>query len=424
MSYETFLKRVCIAVAVATMLISTQKVRAKSEALDINAAQAILAVQALDGWLLRGHGSENKVAKSVLAVSGDSSWEWYFWVPAEGKAVLLHHVGDTNLFSSVKPEKRTYSSAGQMKRKLKLMLGGASTVAMEYAPKSGMERLTQVPLATVKRLKSSGLEIVSSAELVQYTKARWGAKGRIAHYVAAHHLETLAQLAFDFVGREIRAGKKVTEHTVSKFIAKGFKDRGLVGPAPTVAVMENTKKASHAPSIRTSATLVPGQILVIQLAGRVEYADIPIYAEGSWVAFLGRRIPENMSLAFSAVVGARDTVLDELAKRFASGRTIKGYEVDQIAKKSLTESGFKDAWTSSTGHSMDGERYGSGANLDDGRARDTRSLVKGTGFVVGPSIQTSLFGVRSAVSAYFGNNGLEVTMELQNQITSIDVSGA
>ena len=52
-----------------------------------------------------------------------------------------------------------------------------------------------------------------------------------------------------------------------------------------------------------------------------------------------------------------------------------------------------------TGHSIDNDLQGGGADLDDFEVKDTRILTPGTGFTVGPGLYfPGQFGVRTEVS--------------------------
>ncbi|HUS65502.1 MAG TPA: hypothetical protein VMZ28_13215, partial [Kofleriaceae bacterium] len=56
----------------------------------------------------------------------------------------------------------------------------------------------------------------------------------------------------------------------------------------------------------------------------------------------------------------------------------------------------------------------------DYEAHDTRNLVVGSGFTVGPGVYLKGdVGVRSIVDVYIGRRGVEVTGPTQTQITAV-----
>jgi len=70
-----------------------------------------------------------------------------------------------------------------------------------------------------------------------------------------------------------------------------------------------------------------------------------------------------------------------------------------------------------TGHSIDNDLQGGGADLDDHEVRDTRILTPGTGFTVGPGLYfAGQYGVRTEVSVYLAPTGPEITTPAQDDI--------
>ena len=67
----------------------------------------------------------------------------------------------------------------------------------------------------------------------------------------------------------------------------------------------------------------------------------------------------------------------------------------------IKKAGFADQVMHRTGHSIDNDLQGGGADLDDFEVKDTRILTPGTGFTVGPGLYfAGQFGVRTEVSVY------------------------
>ena len=93
---------------------------------------------------------------------------------------------------------------------------------------------------------------------------------------------------------------------------------------------------------------------------------------------------------------------------------------DQRAREALSRAGLGDKLLHRTGHSLDTSLFGDGANLDDHDTHDTRTLVMGSGFTVGPGVYVSGdFGVRSVIDVFIGRKGVEVTSPVQQQVTAV-----
>jgi Xaa-Pro dipeptidase len=413
-----------MAAAAALALVAAPAV-AQSErparGIDVEAAQGILAVQGLDGWLLaQSGGSANPIAVELVAPAGATSHPWFYFIPAQGDPVALAHQSDMAAFAAAPGKKQEYAAERDLRGALRGILKGSRRVAMEYAPRSGIPSLTRVDAATVGLVRGLGVKVASSAELVQFTKSLWGPEGRVAHYLAIHHLARLKDAALAHVAGELRAGRPVTELDVQRFLQRGFETRGLDGPPPIVAAGVNTADPAYAPAARRSAAIKRGDLLIIDLSARVADAPRPIYARLAWVAYVGDAVPARYADPFRTVVAARDAVVAFIEERLSRRRVVKGFEADHKARAVIAQARLGDKFVHRTGQSLDTSLQGDGANLDDHETHDTRNLVMGSGFTVGPGVYLpGDFGVRSVVDVFIGRKGVEVTSPAQQTITPV-----
>jgi Xaa-Pro aminopeptidase len=415
-----------IVVAVAALALGTAAAAAPREGgagairsgVDVEAAQAILAVQSLDGWLLAG-GGQNAIATELVAPSGSPTRAWFYFIPARGQPTLLCHAAETSSFELAPGGKRTYAGYDDLKRELRALLGGAKRVAMEHAPDSKIASLSRLDAGTVSLVRSTGVAIASSAELVQFTKALWGPEGRVAHYLAMHHLERAIAAALGFLAAERTAGRPVTELGLQTWLRADLATRGVDGPAPIVAAGPHTADPLYAPTPRTDRAIEAGDVVLLDVAGRVADAERPIYARLGWVAYVGASVPSALADEFGRLVAARDAALELLRDRARKRRPIKGYEVDRAVRAALAAAGAGDV-LHRTGHSLDTSLYGDGANLDDADPRDTRSLVIGSGFTLGPGVyRRGRYGLRTVTAVYLGRTAVERTGPAQRAIAIV-----
>ena len=386
---------------------------------DVEAAQAILAVQRLDGWLLAQTGSQNPVAADLVAPSGTTALQWFYFIPAQGPPTALVHQSEIALFQEVAGSKVEYTDSRDLKKKLRTLLKGSRKIAMEYAPATKIPALNRVDAATMRLVRATGVRVSSSAELVQFTKSLWGPDGRVSHYVAIHHLTRLKDAALAHIAAELRAGRTVTELDVQQLIAKGYEVRGLEGPPPIVAAAANTADPAYAPSPQKWSPIKEGDLLVIDLSARVAGAERSIYARLGWVAYVGDVVPEKFAQSFAQVAAARDAAVKFIDDRLQRKRVVKGFEVDRHARSALAAARAGE-FPHPTGHSLDTSLRGDGANIDDLETHDTRNLVMGAGFTVGPGLyQKGEQGMRSVVDVFIGRRGVEVTCPTQQQVTAV-----
>jgi Xaa-Pro aminopeptidase len=385
-------------------------------ALDLEAAQALIAVQALDGWLLYQNRGANPVAEELVG-PGPTGQPWFFFIPADGTPRALVHHGDRSAFVDVPGDKVTYGSAGDMRIGLRKILAGAKTVAMEHSPGSKIPSLDRVDAVGLRAVKSAKVEIRSSAQLVQLTKAMWKSQGRVAHYVAAHHLGKLLEEAMAMIAAKIAAGEMVTEYDVQQAILAGYKVRGLAGEPPVVAAGDNSANLRYVPAASSAAVIEKGDLIRFELAARLDDSPRPIWASIAWTAYVGAEVPERYQQLFTAVAAGQGAAIALIRERLSAGRPIRGHEVDAAARQAIAAAGHGERFAHATGHGLDTSLRGDGANLEGG---DQRNLVAGSGFTISPGIYLpGELGVRTGVGVYIGAGGLEVTSRRQQQITAI-----
>ncbi|MDX2089928.1 MAG: M24 family metallopeptidase [Kofleriaceae bacterium] len=383
---------------------------------DLGQLQGLLAVQRLDGWLLLDRDGNNPIAARVVKPEGNPSRPWFYLVPAKGEPIALAHAAELRSFDHLAGKKLAYTSYTDLDKQLKAMLKGVRTVAVEYSAKASVPSVSRIDAGMFERVKATGVQVKSSQNLLQLTKAVWGEPGRTAHFVAVHHLTELRKDALAYVTKAIQAGQTVTEYDVQQRLVRNMTIRGLASVAPVVAAGANTGDPYYVPNAAKAAPIKRGDLLVISLALKVDKPE-GVWAAQTWVAMVDATVPEPIANAFAAVVQARDRAITLMTERTQRRRPLTGAEVDAAARSVLQKAGFLDKALHRTGHSIDNDFQGAGADLDSFEVKDTRILTTGTGVTVGPGIYFGgQFGVRSEVSVYLAGSGPEVTTPKQDAI--------
>lgn len=383
---------------------------------DVTAVQGLLAVQRLDGWLLFDRDGENPIARRVVAPEGKPTRPWFYLIRAKGEPIALVHDAEKRSFDHLPGTKLTYPGYRELEQQLRVMLKGVRLVAAEYSPKAAVPAVSRIDAGTLELIRAAGVQVKSSATLVQYTKAIWGDAGRTAHYIAAHHLVELRKEALAFVAKQLRAGAPVTEYDVQQRLVRGLTMRGLASAPPVVAAGVNTADPYYVPNAAKAATIRRGDLIVISLAAKLDKPE-GIWAAQTWCAVADAAVREDYRRAFETAHLARDHALSLIAERTRRGRPITGAEVDQATRAHLKKAGFGDKVMHRTGHSIDNDLQGGGADLDDYEVRDTRILTPGTGFTIGPGLYfAGQYGVRTEVSVYLSPSGPELTTPAQDDL--------
>ncbi|MBA3453882.1 MAG: aminopeptidase P family protein [Deltaproteobacteria bacterium] len=383
---------------------------------DLTAVQGLLAVQRLDGWLLFDRDGENPIASRLVAPEGHPTRPWFYFLPAKGPPLALVHSSEQRSFDHLPGKKLTYVGYRDLDKQLKVLLKGARSVALEYSPKAAVPSISRVDAGTVERIRAAGVQVRSSETLVQFTKAIWGDAGRTAHFVAVHHLMELRKDALAFAAKSLQTGQAITEYDLQQRLVRGMTMRGLASTPPVVAAGANTADPYYVPNAAKAAPIRRGDVIVISLAAKVDKPE-GIWAAHTWVAVADNAAAEPVRKAFEAASLARDQALALITDRSRKHRPITGAGVDDATRAFIKKAGYADNVMHRTGHSLDNDLQGGGADLDNYEVRDTRILTPGTGFTVGPGLYfAGQFGVRTEVSVYLSPNGPEVTTPAQDDI--------
>jgi Xaa-Pro aminopeptidase len=377
-------------------------------------------LRGVDGWLFFDHHRRDPIAYRVLGLSGPpmATRRWFYWIPAKGAPVKLVHRIEAGMLDLLPGERRAYSTWRELHDGLRAMLAGARRVAMQYSPKAELPAVSMVDAGTVELVRSLGVEVVSSAELVQYFEARWTSAQREMHFAAGQRVDRVLDEAFARVGEAIRRGG-ATEYEIAEFIRKRFSENGLITDhGPIVAVNAHSGDPHYEPSESRSAPIQSGDFLLIDLWAKLAEPGA-VYYDITWVAQCGGEVAEPVQRVFEIVRDARDRAFAAVREAKRSGRDIAGCEVDDVARRFIASKGYRDGFTHRLGHSIGEDIHGAGANLDNFETRDTRPLIADTCFSIEPGIYLPEFGVRSEIDCLVSEHDATATGRVQDQIVLI-----
>lgn len=383
--------------------------------------QAELCSQQLNGWLLYDFHGLNSVASGLLGLPALSR-RYFVLIPASGKPVALTHRIEQQPWRDWFGDKRVYLSWRELETQLHEMLAGLPRIAMEYMPGDATPYVDLVPAGVVEMVRAAGAEVVPSAELVSTFHSRWSEDGLASHRRAARVLHTVVHAAFARVGEVLAAGEDTDEWQLREWVRAQVRERGLrVGVDCIVAVNANAANPHYAPSAEQHAPIRPGDLLLIDLFGKED--EDAVYADQTWMAFVGEDVPERLQSIWATLRGARDAAVALLRERHDAGEPVAGGEVDDAARSVIEGAGLGEHFIHRTGHSIDRELHGSGPNIDNLETRDVRRLIPGVGFSIEPGIYIpGDVGFRTEIDVYMGPEGPEVTTpEPQRELVRIPV---
>jgi Xaa-Pro aminopeptidase len=387
----------------------------------ISDIQQALRDQGLDGWLFFDHHRRDPLAYRVLDFepAHDPTRRWYYLIPAEGEPVKLVHRIEAGMVDALPGEKRHYAGWTTQRAGLAAMLAGRRRVAMQYSPGCAVPYVSMVDAGTVELVRETGVEVVTSADLIQYFEARWDQAKLDSHLEAGRKVDAVRRAAFEHIGGELRAGRPLTEWDVACHVRAGFDREGLVTDhGPIVAVNAHASDPHYEPREQDSAAIRAGDVVLIDLWAKLT-TPASVYYDITWTGYCGPAAPEAVRNVFETVRDARDAAISCVRDAVASGRPLHGFEVDDAARGYIGERGFGDYFFHRTGHSIGQEVHGAGANMDNLETHDERRVIPWTCFSIEPGIYLAGFGIRSEVNVFVGDTEARVTGEIQESLVLI-----
>lgn len=389
--------------------------------MDLQEVQAQLKARKLDGWLLYDFQGLNPIARKLLGLQDAMlTRRWFCWIPAHGPMTLLCHSIERQGFEQLPAPSVLFSSWEEMQAGLERLLQGSSRVAMEYSPQCFIPYVSRVDAGTLELVRSLGKTVVSSADLVQYFEARWSREQLRTHLEASRLLMDVLFETFDQVREATGNRVHLTEYELQQSMCLRYRERGLESSSPPiVAVNRNSGNPHYEPSSEGSAPIRPGDLLLIDFWAKLARPQA-VYADYTWVAFLGESVPAKIVRVWDVVREARDRTLEFVRSRTGRWTAVRGWEVDGVARQVISRAGFGRYFIHRTGHSIGESDHGNGANMDGLETRDERLLIPRTCFSIEPGIYLPEFGIRSELNVYLGEEELLVTGDpIQQEIRKI-----
>jgi Xaa-Pro aminopeptidase len=281
---------------------------------------------------------------------------------------------------------------------------------MQYSPNNAVPYLSRVDAGTVELIRSFGIDVVSSADLVQEFESAWDDEQLAMHDQAARGLYESVHAAFAEIGRRIRGGLPTTEFDIQQFILQCFNQRRMITrDPPIVAVNANSAVPHYGPDREKHSPITSGDFVLIDLWAKMDQAG-SVYADITWTGFVGETVPDEITRVFTIVRDARDAATEFVGDAFSAGRRIRGWQVDEVCREVVKRAGYGDYFIHRTGHNIHTEVHGNGANIDNLETCDERELIPRTCFSIEPGIYLEgRFGVRSEIDVYVSERDARVT---------------
>jgi Xaa-Pro dipeptidase len=380
--------------------------------------QTALREEGLDGWLFFDHHQRDPLAYRVLQFTPGSmvTRRWFYFVPAVGAPRGLAHKIEFETLRELPGEIALYASWQELQDGLRDILGQVRRVAMQYSPNCAVPYVAMVDAGTVEMIRGLGIDVRTSANLIQFFESRWNERQLENHLEAGRRIDKIRADAFAHISSKVRVGDRITEWEMQQFILERFREGGLfTDHGPDVAVNANAANPHYNPTQERCSEIRRGDLVLLDMWAKLDVPD-GVYYDITWVGFCGERPPAAMENVFGIVRGARDKAIERVKQAVAAKESLSGFQVDDAARAHIRAAGYGDYFFHRTGHSIGAEVHGTGANMDNLETHDERRVIPWTCFSVEPGIYLPEFGIRSEVDVFVDDSSARVTGEMQEKL--------
>jgi Xaa-Pro aminopeptidase len=388
--------------------------------MNVEAIQSELRKQNLDGWLFFDHHQRDPLAYRVLGFTPARhvTRRWYYLIPAEGDPAALVHNIEFEILDPLPGVKTRYSSWQEQIAGVRKLLAGRRKIAMQYSPQCAIPLVSMVDAGTVELVRDLGVDVLSSADLIQHFEARWNEESLESHLEAGRRVDLVRRQAFEMIGARVHVGQAVSEYEVKQFVRGEFERAGLLSvDGPIVGANANASNPHYEPTAEKNAPIRAGDFVLIDMWAKLNQPR-SVYYDITWTGVCG--VPtEEMRNVFAVVTGGRDRAVERVKKAVAAREELHGFEVDDAARGYIREKGFGQYFVHRTGHSIGEDVHGTGANMDNLETHDERQVIAWTCFSIEPGVYLPSFGVRSEVNMFVGEQEARVTGEIQKELVTI-----
>ncbi len=395
----------------------------------IEKIQEALKEAGLDGWLFYSFRGSDPIAANILGMAEEghmATRRWFYYIPQAGEPTRIVHSIERDVIDHLPGKKLIYLPWQQLHQHLRNTMTEdgnkpAPRIAMQYSPEAAIPYLSRIDAGTIELIRSFGVEPISSADLVQKFESAWNDEQLDMHEEAARALYAVVRDAFAEIGRRIKAGTPTHEYDIQQYMVERFNERGLITrDPPIVAVNANSASPHYEPTKEKHSPINEGDFVLIDLWAKVDRPG-GVYADITWTSFVGSTVPDEVNKVFTIVRDARDAATNFVKDAFSEGRTVYGWQVDDVCRAVIQDAGYGEYFIHRTGHNIHTEVHGNGANIDNLETKDERVLIPRTCFSIEPGIYLEgRFGVRSEIDVYVDKGEARVTGgEPQREVVAI-----
>jgi len=389
--------------------------------MDILKIQSLLREYHLDGWLFTDFQGHDFITKEFLGLTERKcTRRLFYYIPVLGEPIKILSAIEPLLLDHLPGERYLYRGIAGQNEVLKKVFHPGKKVACQYSPGGNVPVISSMDAGLVEHLKEFGVELVSSANLLQYFGAVLTEKQIESHRKAGVIIHRILEKTFAWIRKNLDAGAWIDEWMLLKEMEHLIEAEPIhMDSPPFFGVDEHACDPGYEPREYGSSQIREGSRLIIDIAGRLPEEDA-VYYDISWCMNIGSRVDPQYQELFDVVNKAREKAIAFIQERLDRGELARGCDVDAHLKNYFRECQLEQYLMHRTGHNIGHNCHGIGANVDDYETHDDRLLLPGTMFSIEPGIYTEKYGVRLEYDVHItADRTIQIYGPIQNEILVI-----
>jgi Xaa-Pro aminopeptidase len=360
----------------------------------------------VDGWLFYNFHHIDPLADSILEIDAEAvnSRRWFYAVPVDGQPIKIIHRVEAGILGGLPGLDRPYSTHNELCAEL-ASLGGKAW-ACDFS--KSLPVISFMDGGTLELLRAQGLRCVEADKLIQALRGALTPEGLASHESSARILYAAVAEAWGFISQRHLDGKPLYERDIQNNLVECIHRAGLVFDHPPIVAAGSASADPHYALSGSGRSVSEGDAIQLDLWAKGQ-APGDVYADISWIGVYAPEPTPAQARAATDLFSARDRALSFIREGLERGAAVSGAEVDRATRDYLHSLGYGNWLRHRTGHSIDIECHGSGANLDSVEFPDDRALAEGSCFSIEPGIYGQDFGFRTEIDAYIQSGRLCVS---------------
>lgn len=382
-----------------------------------------LSASKADAWIIVDYENRNKTLVSFLG-NKMLTRKIFLVFPYQKKPYIICHSIDT-VFLNEKAitadfDLKVYHTWQEMLSLEKTLFASYKKVLMDISENGLLPRISLADYGSVEFIKSLGIEVLSSGDILQQFSAVYSPRAHALQLQADGLALQIKDEAFQEIKRRIEKDGETDEFAIQEFISNRFHQAGMVyDDPPIVAIGQNANNPHYGPTKDIHSPIKKGDLVLIDMWAKMDDPE-GVYADITWMGYVGKEVPEIYAKRFAILKKAIDLDVEFLAKNLPL-RRVEGYEVDDVSRSFIAQAGYGDYFIHRTGHNIavDVSPHGPGVNIDDYESHDSREIADGVTFSLEPGIYAPDFGMRSETNVYIEQRKPIVVAGRQDKIVPI-----